>query len=244
MPALRKPSLQERLGSPPLTPPVSEIPWQPSSVIERETSLSPAVSSKSVPLSLLQRMEKERGKMGNSLSLKSRLSKDGKERVDERNPKSRKIKRMICLSPSERLAVDLDEVLGAHYSTEVDTKHSHDIGDLFQIAVKLPKQTKAIKSHGDWVIAFGKTVQATSFALPQRTSEYSAWLSYMSQLFASVRPTFHDRIIDFDKAVCLRAANQKHIHLSDFAQFEDLWTIYLTSYGMGPNPPERTGGKV
>ncbi|KIK92973.1 hypothetical protein PAXRUDRAFT_146119 [Paxillus rubicundulus Ve08.2h10] len=142
------------------------------------------------------------------------------------------------------LAVNLDKVLGAHYSTEVNTKHSHDIGDLFQIAVKLPKQTKAIKSHGDWVIAFGKTIQATSFALPQRTSEYSAWLSYMSQLFASVRPTFHDCVIDFDKAVRLRAANQKHICLSDFAQFKDLQTIYLTSYSMGPNPPERTGGKV
>ncbi|KIK75829.1 hypothetical protein PAXRUDRAFT_171562, partial [Paxillus rubicundulus Ve08.2h10] len=37
------------------------------------------------------------------------------------------------------LAIDLDKVLGAHYSTEVNTKHSHDIGDLFQIAIKLPK---------------------------------------------------------------------------------------------------------
>ncbi|KIK74117.1 hypothetical protein PAXRUDRAFT_20197 [Paxillus rubicundulus Ve08.2h10] len=65
------------------------------------------------------------------------------------------------------LAVNLDKVLGAHYSTEVDTKHSHDIGDLFQIAVKVPKQIKAIKSPGDWIIAFGKTIQVTTFALPQ-----------------------------------------------------------------------------
>ncbi|KIK80852.1 hypothetical protein PAXRUDRAFT_15559 [Paxillus rubicundulus Ve08.2h10] len=207
MPALRRLSLQERLGSPPLMPPASGIPWQPSSAIERETSLSPTASSESVPLSLLQRMEK-------------------------------------WANIVKGLAVDLDKVLGAHYSTEVDTKHSHDIGDLFQIAVKLPKQTKAIKSHGDWVITFGKTVQATSFALPQCASEYSAWLSYMSQLFASIHPTFHDHVIDFDKTVCLRATNQKHICLSDFAQFKDLQTIYLTSYGMGLNPPERTGGRV
>ncbi|KIK75158.1 hypothetical protein PAXRUDRAFT_19224, partial [Paxillus rubicundulus Ve08.2h10] len=106
----------------------------------------------------------------------------------------------ILLSPG--LAIDLDKVLGAHYSTEVNTKHSHDIGDLFQIAIKLPKQTKAIKSHGDWVITFGKTVQATTFALPQRSTEYSAWFSYMSQLFASIRPSFHDRIIKFNKVIC------------------------------------------
>ncbi|KIJ57579.1 hypothetical protein HYDPIDRAFT_120537 [Hydnomerulius pinastri MD-312] len=141
------------------------------------------------------------------------------------------------------LAVDLDKVLGAHYSTEVETKQSQDVGDLFQIAIKVPKQSKAVKTHGDWIIAFGKTVQATTFALPQRATEYTAWLSYMSQLFASIRSPFHDRIIEFDKAVRLRVANQKHIRLNDFAQFDDLRTIYLSSYGMGPNSPERSSGK-
>ncbi|KAF8126187.1 hypothetical protein EV363DRAFT_1453200 [Boletus edulis] len=63
-------------------------------------------------------------------------------------------------------AVDLSKVLGAHYSTEVETKQSHDLGELFQVSVQLPKQSKAIKSHGDWVIAFGKTIQATAYALP------------------------------------------------------------------------------
>ena len=46
-------------------------------------------------------------------------------------------------------AVDLAKVLGAHYSSDVNTK-----------------QFKAIKIHGDWIIAFGKTIQAISYALP------------------------------------------------------------------------------
>jgi hypothetical protein len=41
-----------------------------------------------------------------------------------------------------------------------------DIGDLFQLFIRVPKQSKAITSHGDWIIAFGKTIQAISYALP------------------------------------------------------------------------------
>ena len=36
-------------------------------------------------------------------------------------------------------AVDLSKVLGAHYSTEVETKQSHDLSDLFQLSVQVPK---------------------------------------------------------------------------------------------------------
>ena len=32
-------------------------------------------------------------------------------------------------------AVDLAKVLGAHYSSDVDTKQSQDLGDLFQISI-------------------------------------------------------------------------------------------------------------
>ena len=105
------------------------------------------------------------------------------------------------------LAVDLDKVLRAHYSTNVDAKQTRDVGDLFQLSLRIPKQTKAVRSHREWVIAFGKTVQATSFALPQRNAEYLAWQTYISQLFTSVQPTFHDRVIQFNKAAHLRTTH-------------------------------------
>ena len=68
-------------------------------------------------------------------------------------------------------AVDLSKVLGAHYSSDVEAKQSQDLGKLFQLS-------KAITSHGDWVIAFRKTIQVISYALPGRDSEYVAYQAY------------------------------------------------------------------
>ena len=137
-----------------------------------------------------------------------------------------------CLSPSCHTIV-----AGFHFchsiggSTDVEAKQSQDLGDLFQISVRVPKQSKGIRSHGDWVIAFGKTIQAISFALPGRHSEYEAYQAYMLGLFVSITPSFHSRVIELDRAIRLRAANQKHLRLSDFARFEDLRTY--TSFGVG-----------
>ncbi|KAI6142709.1 hypothetical protein BKA82DRAFT_1000217 [Pisolithus tinctorius] len=47
--------------------------------------------------------------------------------------------------------------------------------------------------------------------LPQRYTEYLAWQIYISGLFASVQPTHHSRVIDFDRAARLRAAHQKYL---------------------------------
>ena len=60
----------------------------------------------------------------------------------------------------------------------------------------------------------------------------------MSGLFASITPSFHSRVIDLDKAIRLPTANQKHLRLSDFARVDDLRTIYLTSFGVGPDPQD------
>ena len=107
------------------------------------------------------------------------------------------------------------------------------LGELYQLSIRVPKQSKAITSHGDWVIVFGKTIQAISYTLPGRNSEYVAYQAYMLGLFASITPSFHSRVIDLDKAIRLRTANQKHLRLSDFARFDNLRTIYLTSFGVG-----------
>ncbi|KIK87752.1 hypothetical protein PAXRUDRAFT_14431 [Paxillus rubicundulus Ve08.2h10] len=120
------------------------------------------------------------------------------------------------------LAIDLNKIVGAHYSTDVETKQMKDIRDLFQLSIRTSKQSKIVWTHGDWVIAFGKTLQATVFALPQRSAEYTAWQTYISQLFASVQFSQHERVMEFDKAVRLCVANQKHIRLIDFAKFDDL----------------------
>ena len=96
------------------------------------------------------------------------------------------------------LAVDLNKVLGAHYSTEVDSKQTQDLGDVFQLSVKLPRQMRSVQTHGEWVIAFSKTIQAISYILPPRRTEYLAWETYISQLFTAVQSSHHERVIEFD----------------------------------------------
>ena len=88
-------------------------------------------------------------------------------------------------------AVDLSKVLGAHYSSDVEAKQSQDLGELFQLSIRVPKQSKVITIHGDWVIAFGKTIQVIPYALPGRNLEYVAYQAYMSGLFTSITPSFH-----------------------------------------------------
>ena len=81
-----------------------------------------------------------------------------------KDPKMRKVHNQKAnnqwLNIVKGYAVDLAKVLGAHYSSDVDTKQSQDLGDLFQISIRVPKQSKAIKTYEDWFIAFGKTIQA------------------------------------------------------------------------------------
>ncbi|KAG9309976.1 hypothetical protein JVU11DRAFT_10010 [Chiua virens] len=107
-------------------------------------------------------------------------------------------------------AVDLSRVLRAHYSSSVEA-HWHQTHDLQQLSE--PKCPTSVSSHGDWIIAFGKTIQATAFALPGRYSEYVAYQTYISNPFATIHPSFHDRVIEYDKAIRLRAAH-KNIYAS------------------------------
>ncbi|KAG9318349.1 hypothetical protein JVU11DRAFT_438 [Chiua virens] len=45
--------------------------------------------------------------------------------------------------------INLAKVLGAHYTTELDNKQPQDLRELFQILVKVSKQSKAIYLHKD-----------------------------------------------------------------------------------------------
>ena len=52
----------------------------------------------------------------------------------------------------------------------------------------------------------------------------------------------HSQVIDLDKAIRLQATNQKHLRLSEFSRFDDLRTIYLTSFGVGLSAREEEQG--
>lgn len=131
--------------------------------------------------------------------------------------------------------VDITKVFGAQYTTGVDAKQTQDVGDMFQIAVRLPKQSRAVGNHGYMVVAVQATADATAFAFPARRDEYIKYQRYITRLFASYQSHHHGQIIELDKAIRLRAANQKHPRHHNFADFFDFQTIFLDPNGMGPN---------
>ncbi|KAN0078281.1 hypothetical protein V8E55_010338 [Tylopilus felleus] len=54
-----------------------------------------------------------------------------------------------------------------------------------------------------WIIAFTRTIQATTYALlPQRREDLS-YQNFISSLFTSIQPLYHKHIIQLDKAICL-----------------------------------------
>ena len=90
-------------------------------------------------------------------------------------------------------------------------------------------QYKAVETLSDWFVAFNKTIDAVSFAMPQRREEYLAWKNYIMEWFAATERGYHSRVIDFDKAARRRVANQKHLRLTDTAEFNDLRVVFLMS---------------
>ncbi|KAF8131559.1 hypothetical protein EV363DRAFT_1164942, partial [Boletus edulis] len=115
------------------------------------------------------------------------------------------------------LPVDLEKVLVAYYP---------------------PSRSKVVQTHGDWIVAFGMTVQAVAFAFPHRRREYTQYQNHISQLFASVQPSFHSKVVEYDKAVRLKAANQIFLRLTNYAEYEELRIIHLNPLGMGSHSGE------
>jgi hypothetical protein len=63
------------------------------------------------------------------------------------------------------LAVNLDAVFSGRYSTEQDTKITHEIRD-FTISTQEATASKSVKSARDWFIAWNQTAAAMVFAFP------------------------------------------------------------------------------
>jgi hypothetical protein len=76
-------------------------------------------------------------------------------------------------------------------------------------------------------------IQRTLHIWNGRNSEYVAYQAYMMSLFPPSPPlSTLESLTWLDKAIRLQAAHQKHLPLSDFAQFDNLQTIYLTLFGV------------
>ena len=127
-------------------------------------------------------------------------------------------------------AVDLDRVLEGLYSTANDDV---EITELGPFTVTAPKQhsVKKVEDAGQWLFAWNRTVNATSFAFPLRLKELTEYGDHILGLFRVLAPQFHPRLLAYDRAVRKRVGLRRDLELTDYSSFGDLKILHIDSCG-------------
>ena len=127
-------------------------------------------------------------------------------------------------------AVDLDHVLAGQYSISQDDRRTERIGEI-EFIVGSIKPDKTVNTHGKWLIAWDQAVEATTYIFPHRALELREYGKHITQLFTSFPDHLHTRIIQYDRAVRIRAAQRRNLLLTDYAQFGDLHVLWIQNAG-------------
>ena len=130
-------------------------------------------------------------------------------------------------------AVDLDHVFSNIYTLSHNTSEVIELGKDVEILHGSSAPAKTVKTHGDWVIAWDNTVEATLFVFKHRRSELLSYGRHIQHYFAALPVQHHDRVINYDRAVRIRAAQRRDIDLSDTFEFGDLQIQWINN---APNP--------
>jgi hypothetical protein len=127
-------------------------------------------------------------------------------------------------------AVDLDHVLAAQYSIAHDERWTERIGEL-EVVVGSTKPARVVDTHGKWVIAWDQAVDATTYIFPHRSTELRDYGRHISQLFTSFPDSLHTQVIQYDRAIRIRTAQQQDLLLTDFHRFTDLHVLWIQNAG-------------
>jgi len=127
--------------------------------------------------------------------------------------------------------VDFDKILTGYYALESDHRETQTIGGL-DISINTGgssgKPVKEICIYGEWTIAYARYTRAVLFVYPHRSRELEEYQEYMAGQFAAY-PDVSDqyKIINFDKAICLRVGQSNDLLLTDYARFQDIISYHL-----------------
>ena len=103
----------------------------------------------------------------------------------------------------------------------------------FSFAAREPAKRIRISNMGDWILAWKRAAAAIEVAFPHRARELDLYLEHIIQMFGALAPSLQERVIRYDRAVRKRVAAARHLRLSDFADFDDLRLMYISSVGAG-----------
>jgi hypothetical protein len=134
-------------------------------------------------------------------------------------------------------AVDLDHVFSNVYTISHGSNEVIELGKNIELLHGSSTPAKTVKTHGDWVIAWDALVDATLFVFKHRKSELQSYGKHIQRFFASLPAQSHGRVINYDRAVRIRAAQRRDIELSSFSEFADLQIQWIS------NPSNPTSGQ-
>ncbi|TFY77495.1 hypothetical protein EWM64_g6516 [Hericium alpestre] len=134
--------------------------------------------------------------------------------------------------------IDLDKVLSGEYSTTGDPKVVEKFGDTgYAFMAGDLKPSKAVRSHGEWTIAWESYTEAVLFAYPHRQKELRVYSAEITRLFCATTLDFADRVIQFDCTARSRVSKSNQLLLSDLGNFSDLSISHFSSAGAGASKP-------
>jgi hypothetical protein len=128
--------------------------------------------------------------------------------------------------------VNLDAIFSGMYSTIMDNRAIENIGDL-ELHFGAAKPAKAVKTHGDWVIAWRIAFKATRFIFPHHKSKLEEYNDYVTSYFMSIYPSAHWKVLNLDKAIWKQAGSVNNVSLNEFGKFRYLETRHLQGHGTG-----------
>lgn len=92
---------------------------------------------------------------------------------------------------------------------------------------------KIVTNQGEWSIAWKYAAKAILFAFPERKPELEEYEEYVTRIFMAVPGYNHHFVINFDRAVRIRAGLRRDLLLSDLSAFQDLYLIWVLNSGAG-----------
>ena len=96
--------------------------------------------------------------------------------------------------------INLNHVLASHYSISHEEKCTECIGEI-EFVIGRSRSTKVVEMHSNWVSAWDQTIEATLFVFEHRATKLRDYGCHITQLFTSLEPPLHTRIIQYDRAV-------------------------------------------
>lgn len=142
-------------------------------------------------------------------------------------------------------AVDLDHVFSNIYTVSHNTNDVIELGKSIELLHGSSTPAKTVKTHGDWVIAWDCYVEATLFVFKHRGPELQSYGKHIQRYFASLPSQYHSRVINYDRAARIRAAQRRDVELSNFSEFTDLQIQWISnpSTSNSTQPAEPGAGK-